>query len=66
MEQGVGGTKPYSFDEDRARLLEIFERFCEDPPHEDCPHPIFGILTREEWMRWGWLHADHHLRQFGR
>ncbi|HTV06301.1 MAG TPA: DUF1569 domain-containing protein [Acidobacteriaceae bacterium] len=29
-------------------------------------HPFFGDLTHKEWMRWGWLHNDHHLRQFGR
>lgn len=29
-------------------------------------HPFFGALTQVEWMRWGWLHNDHHLRQFGR
>ena len=32
----------------------------------ECEHPIFGLLTAEEWLRWGYLHADHHLRQFGR
>ena len=29
-------------------------------------HPIFGHMTTADWMRWGYLHADHHLRQFGR
>ncbi len=29
-------------------------------------HPIFGEMTAADWMRWGYLHADHHLRQFGR
>jgi hypothetical protein len=29
-------------------------------------HPMFGRMTAEDWMRWGYLHADHHLRQFGR
>ncbi len=29
-------------------------------------HPYFGNLTKWEWMRWAYLHADHHLRQFGR
>lgn len=29
-------------------------------------HPMFGPMTAEDWMRWGYLHADHHLRQFGR
>lgn len=66
MEQGSGGTPPNDFDQDRAGLLAIFERFCSEPPKLECPHPIFGVLSREEWMRWGWLHADHHLRQFGR
>ncbi len=29
-------------------------------------HPMFGPMTGKDWMRWGFLHADHHLRQFGR
>jgi Protein of unknown function (DUF1569) len=29
-------------------------------------HPMFGPMTPEDWKRWGYLHADHHLRQFGR
>jgi hypothetical protein len=29
-------------------------------------HPMFGPMTAADWMRWGYLHADHHLRQFGR
>jgi len=29
-------------------------------------HPMFGTMTKRDWMRWGYLHADHHLRQFGR
>jgi len=29
-------------------------------------HPMFGPMTAGDWMRWGYLHADHHLRQFGR
>jgi hypothetical protein len=66
LEQGKGGTKPVGFDEDRTRLIAIFDQFCEAPPTADCPHPMFGVLSLDEWMRWGWLHADHHLRQFGR
>ena len=27
-------------------------------------HPAFGAMSAREWLRWGWLHADHHLRQF--
>ncbi len=29
-------------------------------------HPMFGPMMETDWMRWGYLHADHHLRQFGR
>jgi hypothetical protein len=29
-------------------------------------HPMFGSMTGGDWKRWGYLHADHHLRQFGR
>jgi hypothetical protein len=28
-------------------------------------HPIFGRMSHREWLRWAYLHADHHLRQFG-
>ncbi|HEX3969235.1 MAG TPA: DUF1569 domain-containing protein [Edaphobacter sp.] len=29
-------------------------------------HPMFGPMSDKDWKRWGYLHADHHLRQFGR
>ena len=28
--------------------------------------PMFGHMSEKDWMQWGYLHADHHLRQFGR
>lgn len=28
-------------------------------------HPAFGTMKREDWMRYAYLHTDHHLRQFG-
>jgi hypothetical protein len=62
MEQGVGGTPPDDFERDRAQLLAVMREFTSDPLA--APHPIFGSMTRKEWMRWGWLHVDHHLRQF--
>jgi hypothetical protein len=34
--------------------------------HWQTSHPMFGSMTAADWMRWGYLHADHHLRQFGR
>ncbi len=29
-------------------------------------HPMFGPMSAKDWMRWGYLPTDHHLRQFGR
>lgn len=66
MEQGRGGTPPVDFQRDREDLLSLISRFCVGPLDLSVAHPIFGPLTREEWLRWGYLHADHHLRQFGR
>ena len=59
------GTKPSEFAEDLAALAALMERFAADPNLEREPHPLFGPMTRAEWLRWGWLHVDHHLRQFG-
>jgi len=66
VEQGVGGTPPTDFEQDRAELISVFNRFCDESANLSAPHPIFGHMSREEWLRWGYLHADHHLRQFGR
>jgi hypothetical protein len=66
VEQGVGGTPPAEFARDRAELERVIQSFSN--PHREFqwqPHPIFGRMSETEWMRWGYLHADHHLRQFG-
>jgi hypothetical protein len=59
-----GGTKPAEFERDRARALDLLQRFVL-PDARRVGHPTFGTLTRDEWMRWGYAHVDHHLRQFG-
>jgi hypothetical protein len=66
VEQGVGGTPPVEFEKDRAELIGVLNRFCGGASDPKIPHPFFGPMTRKDWMRWGYLHADHHLRQFGR
>ena len=63
VDQTKAGTKPTDFDRDRDRVVTLLRRFA--LPGSSCaPHPIFGPLTREEWMIWGYRHTDHHLRQF--
>uniref|UniRef100_A0A7V5CSE9 DUF1569 domain-containing protein n=1 Tax=Acidobacterium capsulatum TaxID=33075 RepID=A0A7V5CSE9_9BACT len=59
------GTPPVEFERDRKEMLHR-TRLLLDAPLEGRPHAYFGPLTQEEWMRWAWLHTDHHLRQFGR
>jgi Protein of unknown function (DUF1569) len=66
MEQGKGGSTPVGFAPDLASLLSTFGCFCAGLFVPPVLHPIFGKMTTVDWMRWGYLHADHHLRQFGR
>jgi hypothetical protein len=63
MEQGVGGTPPCEFIQDRAKLESLIRRFSAAKLEQD--HPIFGAMKQKDWLRWGYLHCDHHLRQFG-
>ncbi len=66
IDQLAGGSAPQEFEADRARLFAAIRRFTS--PHPDFKwqaHPIFGDMNQRQWMRWGYLHTDHHLRQFG-
>lgn len=60
----LGGTKPARFEEDLAEVEVQLERFL-STALDRRSHPYFGPLSTAAWMRWGWLHTDHHLRQFG-
>ena len=64
MDQRLGGTRPEEFESDKEKLRILFERFC-NWQGEFAAHPILGPLSRKERMRHGYLHMDHHLRQFG-
>jgi hypothetical protein len=62
----LDGTHPADFESDVNELLRLLERFTTEPWDFDWQaHPIFGEMSDEEWLRWGYLHMDHHLRQFG-
>ncbi len=59
------GAKTGSFAEEHARLLSLIEEFASFSELASRPHPIFGAMSAKDWQRWGYLHCDHHLRQFG-
>jgi len=66
VDQEIDGTKPAEFEADRDELLQLFEKFTRRPRDFAWkPHPMFLEMSEQEWMRWGYLHMDHHLRQFG-
>ena len=65
-DQERDGTKPVEFNRDTAVCAEYLRRFmAQQKDFQFAPHPMFGEMTEAEWMRWGYLHCDHHLRQFG-
>lgn len=53
----------------RAGIAEItrrFTRLSQNPPSSDDPdlrfaHPVFGGLTRTQWLRFAEIHQRHHL-----
>ena len=66
IDQECGGTGPVAFVADVAELEDFVEIITTQigdlaPPS----HPIFGRMSKRAWLRWAYLHMDHHLRQFG-
>jgi DinB family protein len=66
LDQESGGTKPGEFAADVADLEALLQAFTTESPTFDAPvHPVFGPMSPAGWLRWAYLHMDHHLRQFG-
>jgi uncharacterized protein DUF1569 len=65
VDQQFGGTRPGEFASDVAELEGLLEFLARREGFDWPAHPIFGRMSRAAWLRWGYLHADHHLRQFG-
>jgi hypothetical protein len=61
--QGKGGTAPVEWNRDCALLVDGIRAFA--AREKFALHPIFGEMSREEWLIWAYRHVDHHLRQFG-
>jgi uncharacterized protein DUF1569 len=67
LDQVAGkGTSPGDFDKDIAELAALVEEVTAAARNFTwVAHPIFGRMSDSDWMRWAYLHMDHHLRQFG-
>jgi hypothetical protein len=63
-DQLLGGTSPGDFAADVSQLEALVQRVAAERVDWQ-PHPIFGRMSTAAWLRWGYLHTDHHLRQFG-
>lgn len=62
----VKGTKPGSFDADKAQLASLISRVTEIKPGAQLPvHPLMGPFSYEQWGKLTAKHLDHHFRQFG-
>jgi hypothetical protein len=58
------GTRPATFEGDRQAVIVLMRRFVAAEARY-AEHPMFGRMSRRDWMIWGYRHMDHHLRQFG-
>jgi len=74
IDQELGGTRPVDFAIDVAQLVALLELVTMPTPRHRSGqarsfdwqvHPIFGRMSEAAWLRWAYLHMDHHLRQFG-
>jgi hypothetical protein len=66
LDQQRDGTPPTTFEQDVAEFKTLLNRFTDVPANFPWPsHPYLGRMSHYEWMRLGYLHTDHHLRQFG-
>ena len=62
---GAERMRTTNFGDDKAAMMGALERFLALTDNRN-PHSLFGAMETADWMRWGYLHTDHHLRQFGR
>jgi hypothetical protein len=66
IDQQGAGTCPADFTSDVAEVRALLDAIAEHGVRGTWPdHPVFGKMTAFDWLRWAYLHTDHHLRQFG-
>ena len=59
------GTKPVEFARDLAELNRVTNKYLAMIPEIHTEHTRFGPMRERDWLRWWWMHMDHHMRQFG-
>src|SRR6185369_14849319 len=60
-DQERGGTPPDDFQRDVAELAAMIERLTSaERDFQWGRHPLFAEMSERDWMRWGYLHVDHH------
>jgi hypothetical protein len=67
LDQRAGaGSTPSTFADDVATVERLLDEMAAWPAGQPWPrHPFFGRMSPRAWLRWAYLHTDHHLRQFG-
>lgn len=66
IDQQCAGTRPVDFAADVAELETLLDLIMTSEKSFDRrAHPVLGRMSQAAWLRWAYLHMDHHLRQFG-
>ena len=66
IDQLVAGSSPSDFTADVTTVRSLLDAVADQGRTGRWPiHPVFGKMTTAQWLRWAYLHTDHHLRQFG-
>ena len=56
---------PATFERDKQRVIDLTRAMAAPDARLAPTHPLFGTMRRRHWLRWAYMHTDHHLRQFG-
>jgi hypothetical protein len=66
LDREAEGTRPVEFAADLAQVEVLLRLVTASRSTLSLrTHPTFGSLSEGAWLRWAYLHTDHHLRQFG-
>lgn len=60
-------TDKKQFEDEQGKLIKLLESLQQNGPAiiTKNKHPFFGNMTQDEWADMMYLHANHHLTQFG-